>query len=85
LANTLHGETGLKKIEVPLSEIEKFDPLKEAVAFKEGMIRLLVSEAPEFRLGDVRYGPFKNAEVELPTAAALFLLCKGAARLKETN
>ena len=31
------------------------------------------------------YGPFKNEETELPTAAALFLLCKGAAKVKETN
>jgi hypothetical protein len=70
---------------VPISDIEGFDPLKSAVAFKGGEVSLFVSEAPEFRLGDVRYGPFKNAEAELPTAAALFLLCKGAAKLKETN
>jgi len=83
LTNTLHGKTGLKKTTVSVSDIERFDPLKEAVAFKEGTISLLVSEAPEFRLGDERYGPYKNVEVELPTAAALFLLCKGAAQLKE--
>jgi len=85
LADTLHGKTGLKKVIVPISDIDSFDPLKSAVAFKGGSIRLLVSEAPEFRLGDDRYGPFKDAEVELSTAAALFLLCKRAAKLKETN
>ena len=85
LADTLHGKTGLKKVIVPVSDIDGFDPLKSAVAFKGGSVRLLVSEAPEFRLRDERYGPFKNEEVELPTAAALFLLCKGAAKLKETN
>jgi DNA primase small subunit len=85
LADTLHGKTGLKKVIVPVSDIDSFDPLKSAVAFEGGSVKLLVSEAPEFRLGDVRYGPFKNQEAELPTAAALFLLCKGAAKLKETN
>jgi DNA primase small subunit len=85
LANTLHGKTGLKKVVVPISGIDSFDPLKSAVAFKGGEVSLFVSESPEFRLGDVRYGPFKNSEAELPTAAALFLLCKGAAKLKETN
>lgn len=85
LADTLHGKTGLKKIVVPVSDIDSFDPLKSAVAFKGGAATLFVSEAPEFRLGDVRYGPFKNTEVDLPTAAALFLLCKGAAKLKETD
>jgi DNA primase small subunit len=85
LADTLHGKTGLKKVIIPVSDIDSFDPLKSAVAFRGGAVRLFVSEAPEFRLGDTRYGPFKDAEVELPTAAALFLLCKRAAILKETN
>jgi len=85
LTNTLHGKTGLKKMHVSVSGIEGSDPLREAVAFKEGRISLLVFEAPEFRLGDERYGPYKNMKVELPTAAALFLLCKGAALVKEEN
>ena len=85
LADTLNGKTGLKKIVVPISDLDGFDPLKSAVAFKGGSVTLCVSEAPEFRLGNVKYGPFKNEEAELPTAAALFLLCKGAAKVKETN
>ncbi len=83
LANTLHGKTGLKKIETPITDIEKFDPLKSAIAFKEGTATVLVSDAPEFRLGDQTYGPYKNRQVELPTAAALLLLCKGMAEVKE--
>lgn len=85
LADTLHGKTGLKKVIVPISDLDGFDPLKSAVAFKGGEVSLVVSEAPEFRLGDVRYGPFKDVDAELPTAAALFLLCKGAAKLEETD
>ena len=85
LANTLHGETGLKKIEISPSEIEAFDPFKSAIAFRSGTITVDVYEAPEFRLGDQRYGPYKNEKVELPTAAALFLLCKGVAQVKEDN
>jgi len=84
LTNTLHGKTGLKKVNVSASDIERFDPLKDAIAFKEGRVSLVVFEAPEFRLGDERYGPYKSKdEVELPTAAALFLLCKGASQVKE--
>ncbi len=83
LANTLHGKTGLKKIEVPITEIERFDPLKSAVAFKEGTVTVQVSDAPEFRLADQTYGPYKNQQVELPTATALLLLCKGRAEVKE--
>lgn len=85
LTNTLHGKTALKKTLVSASDIERFDPLKAALAFKEGKISVVVLEAPEFRLGDERYGPYKNVKVELPTAAALFLLCKDAARVGEEN
>jgi len=82
LAGSLHGKTGLMKVEAPLSDFDKFDPLKEAVAFKEGQVVVDIVEAPRFRIGDVLYGPFKNdSSVELPTAAALFLLCKGAAQV----
>jgi DNA primase small subunit len=85
LTNTLHGKTGLKKINVSISDVERFDPLKSALAFEGGAVKLFVLEAPEFRLGDQRYGPYSNKEVELPTAAALFLLCKSAAQVKEEN
>ena len=83
LTNTLHGKTGLKKIEVPITGIEDFDPLKSAVAFKEGTATVLVSNAPEFRLGNETYGPYKEQRIELSTASALMLLCKGAAKVVE--
>jgi len=83
LANTLHGKTGLKKIEVPITGIEHFDPFKSAVTFKKGTVTVLVSDAPKFRLGDETYGPYKGQKIELPTAAALMLLCKGAAKVVE--
>jgi len=83
LTNTLHGKTGLKKIEISITDIERFDPFKSAIAFKEGTVKVLASDAPEFRLGDQTYGPYKNQQVELPTAAALLLLCKGRAEIKE--
>ena len=81
LTNTLHGKTGLKKIEVPITGIEHFDPLKSAVTFKEGTVTVLVSDAPQFRLGNEIYGPYKGQKIELPTAAALMLLCKGVAKV----
>jgi len=85
LANTLHGETGLKKVELAANEIERFDPLKSALAFTHGSISLEVAEAPQFRLRDTIYGPFKNQKVELPAAEAMFLLCKGVARVLEES
>jgi DNA primase small subunit len=81
LPNSLHGKTGLKKLVFPAAEIEDFDPLKSAVAFKDGNATVDVSVAPQFRVEDELYGPFERQKVELPTAAALMLLCKGVAKV----
>jgi DNA primase small subunit len=78
---TLHGKTGLLKVEFPISRLDGFDPFREAVAFKEGLAKVLVSDAPEFRLGGETFGPYRNQKVELPTAAAVLLVCKGRAEV----
>jgi DNA primase small subunit len=84
LAGSLHGKTGFMKTQVPSNSFSEFDPLKESIAFKEGQAVVDITETPEFRIGDTVYGPFKNAShVELPTAAAVFLLSKGAAQMVE--
>lgn len=81
LPNSLHGKTGLKKIEFPLKGIEDFDPLKSSVAFKEGEVTVLVSETPPFRVENEIYGPYEKQKIELPTAVAMMLLCKGVAKV----
>lgn len=81
LKNTLHGKTGLKKIELSITNIDDFDPLKSAIAFSDGEVTLYVSDVPQFRVNDENYGPFKKQKVEIPTAAALMLLCKGVAKV----
>ncbi|MDH5440970.1 MAG: DNA primase small subunit PriS [Candidatus Bathyarchaeota archaeon] len=81
LTNTLHGKTGLMKVAFSTSEIEGFDPFREAVAFKEGEATIFVEEAPEFGLGDESFGPFRNERIELPMAPAMLLLCKGLAEV----
>jgi DNA primase small subunit len=78
---TLHGKTGMKKIEFPINRLADFDPFEEAVAFKEGAVKVIVSEVPEFRLSGNVYGPYRNQTVELPTAAAVLLICKGRAEV----
>ncbi|MBT8172312.1 hypothetical protein KJN74_05530, partial [Candidatus Bathyarchaeota archaeon] len=81
LSNSLHGKTGLKKMEFSIRDIEDFDPLKSAVVFNDGTVTIHVSEAPQFRVKDDVWGPFDDQKVELPTAAALMLLCKGLAKV----
>lgn len=80
---TLHGKTGLKKVEFPVNRIADFDPLKEAVAFKAGSIKVSINEkVSKFELGGSLIGPFKKGDKPVvPTAAAVLLICKGMAEV----
>jgi len=79
--STLHGKTGLKKVEFPAKNLQDFDPFTGAVAFKKGEVKVLVADAPEFKLGGETLGPYKNETKELPVAAAVMLICKGRAKV----
>lgn len=81
LPNTLHGKTGLRVTSIPYSSLDGFDPLTDGIVFHNGQVEIHVDSAHRFRLGDESYGPFDNEVLELPLAAAIFLLCKKAARL----
>ncbi len=79
MAETLHSKTGFKKTKVLVSEIEGYDPFKSALAFKRGTVTVIVSEAPRFRVGEEIFGPYKDQKIELPTAVAVLLICRGRA------
>jgi DNA primase small subunit len=81
LPQTLHGKTGLKSVQVPAERLQSFDPLRDAVAFKEGTLQVFVNDAPSFRIEDEVFGPYYQELVEIPMAAAVYLLCKKAAKL----
>ncbi len=83
LDGSLHGKTGLKKVEFPAAAIDSFDPFKSAIAFKAGTTTVSVSNAPEFRLGDETFGPYQNQKADLPTAAAMLLICKKRAEVAQ--
>ena len=83
LPETLNSKTGLKKVEFSISAVDDFDPFRDAVAFKRGIVEVKVSNAPKFRLGDETFGPYTNKKVKLPTAAALMLICRDRAEVVE--
>ena len=78
LAGTLNGKTGLKVVNVPMVDLERFDPFKEAVALI-GEDTVYIREAPQFRLGEEVFGPYQKEKRTLPRAAAILLVCKGKA------
>jgi len=81
MPETLHGKTGLRAVKVDINNLEGFDPFKESLAWK-GNMNVFVLESPRFRIKDEEYGPYKKEKVNLPTTAAILLLCKGKALLK---
>jgi hypothetical protein len=81
MAGTLHSKTGFKKVNFPISSIDDFDPFKHSLAFTKGTVTVDISDAPEFRVGDEFFGPYKNNKVELPTAAAVLLICRNRAEV----
>ena len=75
LPGTLNGHTGLLGVDVPLEGLDEFDPFRESLAFS-GVMRIRVKDSPKFDLGGNQFGPYHNEEVELPSYAAMLLLCK---------
>lgn len=81
LERTLHSKTGFIKTEFSISDMDDFDPFTDAVAFKNGSTTISVLSGPEFRIGDRVFGPYEKQRVELPTAAAMLLVCKQRAEV----
>ncbi|MHA1772333.1 MAG: DNA primase small subunit domain-containing protein [Candidatus Thorarchaeota archaeon] len=86
LIGSLHGKTGFTVTPLTRDSIDGFDPFRDALAFDDEPLKIRVLggllEIPRFRIGDELYGPFGDEVVELPTNAAMFLLCKGVAILE---
>ena len=83
LPNTLHGKTGWQVQTVQLESLSDYDPLRSAIVFKFGDVKLYVRRAPKIRIADAEYGPYNQEKVTVPMAVALFLLCKKGARVEE--
>ncbi|MDE1855022.1 MAG: DNA primase catalytic subunit PriS [Candidatus Micrarchaeota archaeon] len=80
LPNTIHGGTGLIAKKVPsLAALEIFDPMKGALAFKTGELRVRADSRYRLAINGREFGPYKNEELELPAYAATYLYLKGLA------
>ncbi|MDE1865662.1 MAG: DNA primase catalytic subunit PriS [Candidatus Micrarchaeota archaeon] len=82
LPDTIHGDTGLiaKRLK-SASDLSKFDPMNDAVAFTKGTLKVKVESSPKFEISGQSYGPFNGSSEELDTAAAIYLILKRSAAL----
>ena len=81
MPGSLHGKSGMKVVPLTLSGFDDFDPLSDAIVFKNGDVEVNV-----IRPGVVEMmGESIDAEEgvqAMPEYAAMYLMCRGAAELK---
>jgi DNA primase small subunit len=81
LPNTLHGKTGWLVHPLTVDTLSDYDPLMDAIAFREGSAKIYVRHTPVLEVMGERYGPYEDEVQELPLAVALFILCRKAGRV----
>ncbi|MDE1767826.1 MAG: DNA primase catalytic subunit PriS [Candidatus Micrarchaeota archaeon] len=81
LPNTIHGGTGLLAKRLgDAKDLYRFDPMKDAIAFKKGQVRISANTNFEIVMAGQRYGPY-GGEINVPMYVAMYLFLKGNARL----
>ncbi|HEX2022427.1 MAG TPA: DNA primase small subunit PriS [Candidatus Thermoplasmatota archaeon] len=80
LPGSLHGKTGLRVTPLSVDEFDRFDPLRDAVAFSDAPARVVVSKPTEVPLLGKPFTA-QPGEQELPLYAAMFVVLRRAALL----
>ncbi|MEM4161032.1 MAG: DNA primase small subunit PriS [Thermoplasmata archaeon] len=83
---TLHGKTGLVVKEMSREEFEEFEPLRDAVpgVYSDKPVRVEILKADEIQLRGEKFS-LREGITEVPEFAAMFLLCRGMAKLASGN
>ncbi|NHI84166.1 MAG: hypothetical protein EAX81_07690 [Candidatus Thorarchaeota archaeon] len=85
LIGSLNGKTGFSVTSLTRDTISEFNPLRDSIAITGETLKVVFPEkglmVPKIRIGDEIYGPYHDETVELPMAAAVFMLCKGVAKI----
>ncbi|MEM3839191.1 MAG: DNA primase small subunit PriS [Candidatus Micrarchaeaceae archaeon] len=83
LPDTIHGETGLvAKTVGSLSELERFEPTKDAIAFRKGETKISANTDFELYMNGMRFGPY-GGNIRVPIYVAVYLYLKGYAKMLE--
>jgi DNA primase small subunit len=78
LPGSLHGKSGLRVVTLKLDDVRGFDPLVDAVAFTDEPTRINVVKPSKVDVGGVQLD-LPAGEATVPEAAAVMLVCRGAA------
>lgn len=78
LPGSLHGKSGLRVVTLKLDEVRRFDPLRDAVAFGGAPVQIRVEKPAKVDVGGFSK-ELPVGEIEVPEAAAVMLVARGAA------
>jgi len=81
MPDSIHGGSGLMAKRITLDELEGFEPMRDAIAFSGGKLRVKATEAVPMVPHIVPLPIASGETIELPEASAIYLLCKKAAIL----
>lgn len=76
LPGSLHGKSGLKVVTLRRSDLDGFDPLRDAVAFPMDPVTIVPRNDQEVTLGGERVAVKKGEAVPVPLAHAVFWLAR---------
>ncbi len=83
LPNTIHGETGLAaRVVGSVSDLERFDPMKDAIAFRRGEMKISANTNFELYMNGLKFGPY-GGNIRVPIYVGIYLYLKGYAKLLE--
>jgi DNA primase small subunit len=82
LPTSLHGKTSFVVTLLSRDELDKFNPLKDAVSpqFSDDPVKITVNKPVEINLKDERFH-LKEGNTEVPEYAAIYLMCRRVAEI----
>jgi len=79
LPGSLNSKSGLTKIFC--DDLLKFDPYVEASFLNESPVQILANCPIQFKLKNMKFGPYYNEKITVPTYAAAYMICKKLATI----
>jgi DNA primase small subunit len=80
LPYSLHGKTGFMVTKVTIDELKNFDPLKDAVVFKDDPVKIKLNQSIKLKMKNETFN-LDVGEQDIPTYLAVFLIGRGQATI----
>ncbi|HDN95737.1 MAG TPA: DNA primase catalytic subunit PriS [Thermoplasmatales archaeon] len=75
LPGSLHGKTGFRVTKVNVDKIEEFEPLRDAVVFKDNKVKIKVEKPFKIKMMDEEYD-LKKGVAKVPEYLAVFAIAR---------